>query len=78
MVAHQIDSLEDGSLGVVEAVEPRVEVDAAMAHQRDVLFVNAALLHQMKHFLGIHALHAAARVSDDHHFVHAQLIDGDE
>ena len=33
MVADQIDCLEDCGRGIVETMEPAVEVDAAMAHQ---------------------------------------------
>ena len=47
MVLHQIDSLQHCSLRIVEAMQPRIEVNATVFHQRDMLLVNAALTHQM-------------------------------
>ena len=76
MVADQVDGLQYGRLGVVEAVEPGVEVDAAVLHQRDVLLGNPPLLHQVLHLGAVHSLHAAVGVADNHHLVDAQLVDG--
>ena len=78
VVAHQIDGLQYGRPRVVEAVQPPVEVDAAVLHQRDVLLGNAALLHQVQHLGAVHALHAAVGVADDHHLVDAQFVDRHE
>lgn len=61
--------------GVGKAVEPSVEVNAAVTHQRDVFFIHAALTHQVEHFFGIHALNAASGMTYDHNFVDSKLID---
>lgn len=78
MVVDEVDGLGYGLGGVGESVEPAVEVDSAVAHERDVFLVDAPLTHEVEHLLGIHALDAAAGVADDHDFVDAQLVDGHE
>ena len=78
MVADKVDGFAYGRLHVVEAMQPAVEVYAAMAHQGNVLFGDAAILHQMKHFSGVHSLHPAAGMPYHHDFLHAEFINGDE
>ena len=75
MIVDEVNRLGHSGIGVGEPVEPAVEVYAAVAHQRDMLLVDAAGAHEREHLLGIHPLHAAARVADDHYLVDSQFID---
>ena len=74
MVADKVNGLENRSLGIVEAVQPGVQVNAAMAHQADMLLVDASLPHKVQHLGGIHSLNPAAGVADDHYLIDSQLI----
>lgn len=58
-----------------KAPEPRIKVDAAIAHHVDMVLGNARLDQVLDHGLGVDMRHAAVRVADDHHFLHAQLHD---
>lgn len=78
MVGDEVDGFEDGGVGVVEAVKPVFKVDSAVFHEGDVLFVDATLTHEVEHFFSVHTLNSAAGVADDHHFVDAKFVDGDE
>ena len=78
MVANEVDGLRYCFVDLVEAVEPVVEVDAAVAHQRDVALGDATLLHQAQHLPGVHSLYAAAGVADDHDLLDTEFVDGHE
>lgn len=78
MVADEVDGLAHGVVGVLETMQPAVEVNAAVAHQGDVLVADATLAHEVKHLFGVHALHSADGVADNHYLVDTELIDGHE
>ena len=75
MIGNEVDSLAHGLGGIGESVQPSVEVYAAMTHQRDMLLVDATLLHQMQHLGRIHPLDAASRMAYYHHLVDTELVD---
>ena len=37
VIAHEVDCLLDGAMGVFKAMQPLVEIDAAVFHEVDVL-----------------------------------------
>ena len=73
VVRHHVDALAHGFLGVAEAGQPFVEVDAAVPRELDALGRHAEALHVRYHFLAAHVLCAAVRVRHDHDVLHAQL-----
>lgn len=75
MVADQVDSLGHRLRHLVEAVQPLVEVDTAVAHERYIALGHTAFFHQTQHLGGIHALYAALGVPYDHYLLHAKLVD---
>ena len=62
--------------GVLEAFEPVVEVDAALADGVERLFRHATGEHLVVEVVVAHVAGAAVRVRHHHHVLHAQLIDG--
>ena len=76
MVGYQIDGFKYRRRGIVEAVEPGIEIDAAMPHKAYMLVIDTAFLHQMEHLPCIHTLNPATGVTDDHYLIDAKFING--
>ena len=74
MTGNEIHCLMDGVGGVLKAVEPLPEIDAAVFHQGDMFLADTTLLHNMEHLVGIHPLNTASGVSYHHYLVDPQLI----
>ena len=75
MVPQQLHRLRHGLLHAVEPPQPRLEIDAAVAHHVNVVLGDPPLDEVADHHIGVDMRHAAVVVPDDHDLLHAQLHD---
>ena len=78
VVDEQVHRLLHGVFHPVKAVEPLLEIHAAVAHHVDMVLRDAPLEKVVDHHVGVDVGHAAVRVADDHDLLHPKLHDGDE
>jgi hypothetical protein len=76
--AYSLDSTADRLFSILEAFEPVVEVDAALADSVESLFGDATREHVLLEVSEAHVAGAAAGVSDDHNLLDSKLVDSDD
>ena len=69
-----LDGLADGGLRVSEALEPVVEVDAALADDIQCLVFDTPRFHDVVKMAVTHVARAALGVCDYHDLLHAEFI----
>ena len=72
-----LDGLADGGRGVLEPLQPVVQVDAALADGVEGFVRHAAGDHLVVEVVVAHVARPAVAVRHHHDLLHAQLVDGD-
>lgn len=78
VVDDDVDRFSDGLFHGVKAGEPALKFDATVAHDVDVVRIDAAGVHFLDHAIAVNMADAAIGVADDHDFFTAEFVDGNE
>ena len=57
-------------LRIFKAIEPRMKIDPAKTHHMNIIGINTACLHLLKHFFTVHMAGSTIRMGNHHYFLH--------